>query len=267
MNDRELASFKKWFAAYTASFGTPVREDQRNISVKQDHTHQVCLNALQIGRGLQMSGEELLLAETIALFHDIGRFPQYKQFKTFDDAVSVNHAALGAKVLREQRVLDGLPKRDQNLIIHTVALHNVFALPEGLDEATLLFVNLVRDADKLDILRVVIEYIEQERGERAEAVALGLPDEPGYSPGVLESLEKGELARKSDLRTLNDFKLLQLTWLYDLNYGGSLRMVRERGYVDKLQRLLPPDDRIRRAINGVRTYVDGNAEKTGLPAL
>ncbi len=259
MDDKELVSFKKWFAEYCASFTTPVQEDQRNISVKQDHTHEVCLNALQIGRSLRMNGENLLLAETIALFHDVGRFPQYQLYKTFDDGISVNHAALGAKVLREQNVLEGLPKHDQDLIIHAVALHNVFSLPEGLDDSILLYVKLVRDADKLDILRVAIEYFEQERGERAEAVGLGLPDDPGYSPGVLESLERGKMARKSDLRTLNDFKLLQLTWLFDLNFAGSLRMVRERGYVETLERLLPSNDRIKRAIDGVRSYVNRKA--------
>ncbi len=181
MNDAELISLKTWFTGYCNSFSTPVPEDQRNISVKQDHTRQVCLNALRIGRGLQMSSEDLLLAETIALLHDVGRFPQYAQYRTFDDSISVNHAVLGAKVLRERKVLEGLPKRDQDLIIRAIILHNVFSLPGEIDETTLLFTRLVRDADKVDIWRVFIEYYEQGEESRATAVALGLPDTPEYS--------------------------------------------------------------------------------------
>ncbi len=255
MNIEDLAVFKTWFAAYCDAFSTPVPEDQRNISVKQDHTREVCLNAVRIGRGLHMSSEDLLLAETIALFHDVGRFPQFERYKTFDDSISVNHAALGAQVLREQNVLERLPKQDRDLIIHAVTLHNVFSLPNRLDENTLLFARLVRDADKLDIWRVFAEYYNQSEDGRASAVALGLPDTPAYSRGILDCLNRGKMAVKSDLRTLNDFKLLQLSWLYDLNFSGSLQMVLERGYIETIARLLPDDEGIRSAVGAVREYV------------
>ncbi len=88
-------------------------------------------------------------------------------------------------------------------------------------------------------------------------MGLGLPDAPGYSPAVLDRLKKGEMAQKADLRTLNDFKLLQLAWLYDLNFASSLRTVLERGYIDKLAVKLPVADEIKEAVDVVRTYVDG----------
>ncbi len=255
MDQEALTSLKSWFARYCTSFTTPVQEDQRNIAVKEYHTHQVCLNTLQIARDLDLSDRETMLAEAIALFHDIGRFPQYQQYKTFDDSISVNHAVLGAKVLLEKDALQGLAKRERDLIIHAVTLHNVFSLPAELDESTRLFATLVRDADKLDILRVFIEYYEQDEASRADAVALGLPDEPRYSPKILTSLAKGEMVEKSNLTTLNDFKLLQLSWLYDINFAGSLRTILERGYLDKLVSLLPATDEIRIATDSVRTYV------------
>jgi hypothetical protein len=261
MNLEELTSLKNWFTGYCASFSTPVQEDQRNISVKRDHTHQVCLNILRIGRDLKLNSESLLLAEAIALCHDVGRFPQYQLYKTFDDGISVNHAALGAKVLRERRVLQGLPKPDQDLIVHAVTLHNVFFLPGDLDERTLLFTRLVRDADKLDIWRVFIEYYGQDRDGRATAVALGLPDTPEYSPKVLSCLQRGEIATKSDLKTLNDFKLLQLTWLYDINFAGSLQMVLERGYIDRIADVLPDNDEIRQVVDYARAFVDEKLAK------
>jgi hypothetical protein len=256
MNPEELTSLKTWFAGYCASFSTPVQEDQQNLAVKQDHTHQVCLNSLRIGRDLNLNWESLLLAEAIALCHDVGRFPQYQRYKTFDDGISVNHAALGAKVISERKVLQGLPKPDQDLIIHAVILHNVFFLPENLDERTRLFTRLVRDADKLDIWRVFLEYYGQDKNGRATAVALGLPDTPGYSPKVLAYLQQGEMATKSDLKTLNDFKLLQLTWLYDINFASSLQVVLERGYIEKIAGVLPDNEELRKAVDHVRAYVN-----------
>jgi hypothetical protein len=263
MDHNELILLKDWFADYCASFSLPTEVDQRNIIVKQEHTHQVCLNAVRIAEELGLIAPEARLSEAIALFHDVGRFPQYQQHKTFDDSISVNHAVLGTKVLLENNVLGGLPKPEQEIIVRSVALHNVFTLPEGLDERSLLFARLIRDADKLDILRVVIEYFEQDEGSRAEAVALGLPDVPeGYSPEVLACLVRGEMARKDTLTTLNDFKLLQLAWLYDLNFTCSLRMVEERDYIRKLEEMLPRTGEISGAIGIVRRHVDKGARKS-----
>src|SRR5512144_591050 len=194
MNQTELTSLKNWFAGHCASFSTPVREDQRNIAIKQHHTHEVCQNALQIARDLGLSEEETLLAEAIALLHDVGRFSQYERYRTFDDSISVNHAALGVKVLLEKNVLQRLPMRDRDLIVDAITLHNVFSLPKELDQMTLRFARLVRDADKIDIMRVVIEFFGQDKESRAEAVALGLPDAPGYSRTVLACLARGEMA-------------------------------------------------------------------------
>ncbi len=256
MNEKELKSLKKWFSEYSDSFSTPNADDQRNITIKRDHTHEVCLNAAEIAKALHLDAQQTLLAESIALFHDVGRFPQYQQFKTFDDSISVNHAALSAKVLLENNILSDLGRRDQDIIIRVVTLHNVFTLPEGLDSETLLFSRLIRDADKLDILRVVIEYFQQEPGSRADAVALGLPDKPGYSPEVLACVSGGKMALKSMLTTQNDFKLLQLSWLYDLNFSGSLRMVVKRNYIPAIADILPRNDDIARAVDDVRGYVD-----------
>jgi putative nucleotidyltransferase with HDIG domain len=256
MNQKELTALKNWFDDYCDSYTTASTEDQRNITVKRDHTHEVCLNAAQIAKDLRLDPHQTLLAEAIALFHDVGRFPQYQQFKTFDDSISVNHAALGAKVLLENNVLRDLHQHDQDIIIRAVTLHNVFFLPPGLDQETLLFSRLIRDADKLDILRVVIEYFQQEPGNRADAVALGLPDHPGYSEEVLSCVYQKKMALKSMLTTQNDFKLLQLTWLYDLNFDGSLRMVATRNYIPAIAAMLPRNDDISRAVSDVTGYMD-----------
>ena len=257
MNADALQSLKNWFQNYVHSCSLSVQEGQRNIDIKQEHTHQVCLNAVRIAEDLRLDQQETRLAEAIALFHDVGRFSQYQQYKTFDDSISVNHAVLGAKLLEDHNVLQDLPKHDRDIIVRSITLHNIFSLPNGLDEKSLLFARLIRDADKLDILRVVIEYFGQDEGDRAEAVALGLPDLPGYSQAVLACLARGELARKDALTTLNDFKLLQLAWLYDINFTCSLRMVEERGYIRTLAEMLPRNEEIAGAVEIVSKYVSG----------
>lgn len=260
MNREELTSLKGWFSAYCRSFYTTDISDQRNISLKETHTYRVCGNILLLAEGLALGENDTNLAKTIALFHDVGRFPQYRQYKTFKDADSVNHAALGVKVLAEERVLDDL-EEDRQVIIRAIGLHNVFSIPEGLDEKSSLYLKLIRDADKLDIWRVFIEYYNLPEEERASAVSLGFPDIPECSTEVLDSLRKGEMVNLSKLKTLSDFKLLQLSWVYDLNFPISFRLVAERDYINRIADTLPKSDDISGALNLIREFAEVRAQQ------
>jgi hypothetical protein len=139
--------------------------------------------------------------------------------------------------------------------VRVVALHNVYSIPGGLDQDKILFLKLVRDADKLDIWRVAIEYYGQPEDGRASAVGLGLPDVPGYSPEVLTALKNEKMVQMSTLKTLNDFKLLQLAWIYDLNFASSLRILESRQYIDGIAATLPRTGEISGALATLRGYV------------
>ena len=75
------------------------------------------------------------------------------------------------------------------------------------------------------------------------------------------------MAKKEALTTMNDFKLLQLAWLYDLNFNCSLRMVVERDYIRKFADMLPRNTEIARAIETVRCYVDKGSRNGSSPSL
>ncbi len=263
MDQNDLRHFKSWFSGYCASFSLPNAEDQRNLTLKEEHTRNVCENMLQVTRDLSLGIGETVLAETIALFHDVGRFPQYHEFKTFRDSISVNHAALGTKVLLENNVLKNVLPRERKIITDAVTLHNVFTLPGGLDAEALLHAKLIRDADKLDIWRVFTEYYDLPKESRWTAAGLGLPDSPDYSRDILSHLHKKEMFLLSKLKTLNDFKLLQIVWIFDLNFTSSFRMLAERDYLNKIAATLPATDEINRAVDVVREFVDRKSRDGG----
>ena len=231
-------------------------QDQRNIVLKEEHTTQVCANALQIAAGLGLDADATALAEAIALFHDVGRFPQYVRYRTFEDSRSKNHAVLGAKVLLERNVLRELPKRERSLIVRAVALHNVFILPPRLDDEVRLHAEIVRDADKLDIWRVFIELSGREPASWPSATGLGLPNTPVCTPAVLAALEQRQMVRLTSLRTLNDFRLLQLAWIYDLNFAPSLAMVLEGRIIERLTAYVPRTGETVRIVDSLRNYVN-----------
>ena len=72
---------------------------------------------------------------------------------------------------------------------------------------------------------------------------------------MLEALEQQQMVRLTSLRTLNDFKLLQLAWIYDLNFTPSLRMVLERDVIGRLSETVPQTPEVERALGNLRQYV------------
>ena len=118
----------------------------------------------------------------------------------------------------------------------------------------MFFVKLIRDADKIDILRVFIEYYESPEDQRASATAFGLPDIPEYSKEILDRLYNKEKVSYSSLRTLNDFKLMNLSWTYALHYKASYRLLLEKGYMERIIEHLPAAEEIERVVDMLRKY-------------
>ncbi len=245
MKQDDADLFKKWFSGYCRSFYSSNAEDQKNILLKKNHTFRVCKNIIDISSGLSLDSEQTLLAETIALFHDIGRFPQYSKYGTFRDGISVNHGLLGVQTLREKGILRNLSATEQEVIIQSVMFHNAFSVPRKKSGDVIFFIKLIRDADKLDIWRVFLEYYESPDEQKASAVGLGLPDAPGYSGPVLSTVYEKRIVSLSEIKTLNDFKLLQLSWIFDLNFKPSYELLSERRYIDKIVAHLPRTEAMR----------------------
>ena len=253
----DLKYFKDWFNDYVAGYytGDPVHDQP--VKLKQEHTKRVCKEIVMLGQALKLSAQDMLLAETMALFHDVGRFEQYAAHRTFKDSASENHADLGIRELTKHDVLSCCTDDEQELIKKVIGYHNVRTLPDGKDESEriLFFARLLRDADKLDIWRVFIEHYERDDEETNTTMVLGLPDEPGCSPRIVEALEQHHMADLKDMASLNDFKLLQISWVYDLNLRPTFRAVLERQYVNRIAAHLQQTHDIQHALSGVKAYL------------
>lgn len=261
MNRARLILFKEWFETYARRFYSPDPAEQRNIYLKIEHTARVCDIIAAISRDLSLDADDMLLAESIGLFHDIGRFPQFARYKTFRDSISVNHGRLGAEVLAEEKTLQDLPEHEQEIITTAVKFHNAYTIPDLPSDDMVLFLKLVRDADKLDIWRIFTGYFEMPEEDRASEAALGLPDGPGYSEEMIAAIYRNRSASISYLRTLNDFKLMQLSWISDLNFSASFRLLQEGDYINRLISLLPDNEEIRKVSSFLRACA---AEKARL---
>jgi hypothetical protein len=255
MKQKDLEVLKTWFADYVAGFYTDTETDNRNIRLKEKHTQRVCRNMVMLGKALGLSGRKIILAEIMGLFHDLGRFQQYATYGTFNDRISVNHARLGVRQMAIHRVLSGYPRDEKRLIAKAIACHNAAAVTTGEDGETLFFIRLLRDADKLDIYEVFIDYY-QDRGKNPNPVMeIGLSDAPVCSPEVVSALNEGRFARMEDLKTLNDFKLILISWVFDFNFAPSFQIIQRRGVIERIEATLPGSKEITAAVDQARAYV------------
>lgn len=255
MNSDDLTYFKAWFAEYVAAYYTDDPVHDQTIRLKQKHTERVCKEMVMLGQALQLVEQDMLLAETIALFHDVGRFQQYAVYGTFKDSISENHAELGLKELARHQVLTICSGKEQFLITKAISYHNVRTLPEDEEERCLFFARLLRDADKLDIWRVFIEYYARQDEEPNSTIVLDLPDNQACSPAVIDALHEHRMADLKDMSTLNDFKLLQISWVFDVNFKPSFSAVLERQYVEKIAATLPQTREISKVLTIVQAYL------------
>lgn len=255
MHKTLLDNYKRWFTGYVAGFYTDGDEFLNfNINLKECHTHRVCKEMRALSAALEMDENDSLLAETIALFHDVGRFPQFQQYRTYKDTISENHCLLALKVLREQNVLAQMSPDERGIAEKAIEFHGVKALPV-MDNRTTHFSKMIRDADKVDIFEILVKNYRILANEPEKFIwEVEFPDSPECSPVIIHAIMNRELIDYQEIKTINDFKLLQLGWVYDVYFDYSLKQIYDRGYLQGIIELLPETDEIKRATDHILKY-------------
>jgi len=255
MEQSYLDTLHRWFEGYVRTFCDTDPEGLKNILLKVEHSRKVCevMDAITAGEGFSASDSRI--AAAVALLHDAGRFPQYRRWRTYRDSESDNHARLSVEVIREQQLLDGLLPAERLLIEESVRFHNLLAIPDRLKSPTALFLRLIRDADKLDIWRVFLDFFAKPEKDRASAALLGLPDLPTVTAVCLSALSGRNVVQLKTVACVNDFKLLLISWVFDLNFCTSYRLLQRSDYLQTLESSLPDRNDIRASIASAREYV------------
>ncbi len=262
MQKKQLEFFKTWFNNYAAGFYGDDDYINANLKLKEDHTYAVCREMTYLTEWLGLEENDCLIAQTIALFHDVGRFEQFIKYATYNDPRSTNHCTLALDVLRKNHVLDELGRHEKEIIQTAIELHGTKKLPDDLEQDTALFAKLIRDADKIDVYRVVIEvYKKYMANPDRFNLELEFPDEPYYSPHVVEAILECRLIDYSELRTLNDMKLLQLGWVFDVNFPETLARIRQRQFLEQIFAMLPRTKEIVKVGKCVFNYVNDRLDQ------
>ena len=245
---------KDTFASYAANYDT----SDSKVRLKIIHTDHVAEMCDVIAASLHLNEEDTDTAWICGMLHDIGRFEQLRRYGTFLDRCSVNHAALSADLLFR----DGLIRRfvsdssKDGLIEKTIRLHNVFLLPDDLTDQEEMFSNILRDADKIDIIRVNRETPMSEIYDLPEEAFLTAP----ISDRVFEAaLQRTNVNRKYS-ETAADYLIGHICFVFGLVYPESVRQVISQGYLDEMLQFQSKNPETNERFRKIRDTVENYME-------
>ncbi len=258
--------FNKYVGPYN------VFEDR--IKLKIEHTFRVAANCERIARSLNMSEADVDMAWFLGMFHDIGRFEQVRRYGTFNDAESVNHGMLSGDITCKGQgagiggedfggdvklcgaIADAVGttvRVDMDIVELAIRQHNAYRLPEELSEREWLFCNLLRDADKIDILKVCVE-------EPVEAVFMCSEEElynSEITPAVMDAFFEGKTVLKSIRKTAIDKLVGHISLVNELMFPESVVIAKEQGYFDKMLNFPTKNQQAQEQLAKIRQHMMG----------
>lgn len=225
------------------------------LRLKQLHTACVARNCALLATASACTEREVDLAERLGWCHDLGRFPQFRRYQTFDDSKSADHALLSLKLIRALRLDRDLLPAERGILWASVMLHNRATLPPQLPPDVLFFTALLRDADRLNIFRIFKDYYNQ--GPAAGSpLELGYPDTGEISPEVAGAILSGISPRYELGHSVQDMRLIKLSWAYSLKTPGALALFHSCGIIEATRAVLPDTPTVRTVLHTISLYKD-----------
>ena len=229
---RATAAFKRYTDAYDAA--------NPRIALKIEHTYHVAEACDTVAREQGWSTEDIDLAWLCGLLHDMGRFVQLRRWDTFKDAESMSHAALGVGVLFGENPDDApattsirdFIEADEHdeLIRASIAYHSDFRLPAQLDERTRCFCDIVRDGDKIDIMRTIADSTIDTILKVNEKTFLG----SRFSSPTLAAFDEHRCVARDERDEPADYLVGLICFMFELVYPASRALAREQGNIYRL---------------------------------
>lgn len=221
---------KEVFAAYTAAYDAA---SNPKVQLKIEHTYRVANLCELIARSEKMPQEDVELVWLCGMLHDVGRFEQLRRYNTFEDAKSVDHASLGADILfvTENRIRDYIEEQEEDALIEkAIRQHSLYRMEEGMDERTTRICHVLRDADKIDILRVNVDFpLEEVYNTTTELLR-----NSEVTPEVMECVYEHHAVRRDLKQTPVDNVVGHICLTYELVYKESKKQMLSQGYLATL---------------------------------
>lgn len=194
---------------------------ENNILRKVIHSFDVAKNCFTMACNKNFNERERNLCYLIGLFHDIGRFEQWKLYKTYDDTKSVDHGELSYEMLNTLncKELFQLNNKEINILKESVRFHTKHY--DGKDKNIIKFNNILNDSDAFS------NIVSTANGMQQMTV-----DSDGYTQEILDGFYNRKLMRCFSPLTKLDRCLMLTACCYYVKDSYIRKLVLESNYID-----------------------------------
>ncbi|HWR05927.1 HD domain-containing protein [Sporomusa sp.] len=218
----EIDYLYEWFQGYVKAYYTGDKFVMDRVLLKEAHSKRVAAISASLAAYLGLDDRQTLLAEVIGLVHDLSRFRQVTEYRTFVDAESFDHGDAGAEEFAHSGMLAGFTDDELGMIRFAITNHNKMLIPPAGPQHE-LFAKIIRDADKLDIFRILPP----------------IQANHDYSPKLISQLKTGGVLSYTDVKTMADKRLIRLSWFYDIYFDWTLAKLVAEGHLERQLAALP----------------------------
>lgn len=258
MNQKIYENIESWFDDYSNSFSSKNEEIQLNIELKKNHSYNTVEIISDLMQAREINEIDSLIAKTCALLHDIGRFEQLINYETFSDTDQAHHIDIGISVLKSENVLTELAEDTIEIIFECIRHHESSELSKSINKNALTIAKLLRDADRIDALNIVSNYYSEYKSGTNRRLEMELTDKPDISKKVYKSIMDEKVVNQKIVLTLSEQKIRQMSWIYDLNFKKSFKIVSEKNYLKKIYESLPKKDEVIDMYRQMKIYLENN---------
>lgn len=259
-----IEKYYLFFTSYTNNFIANASNKTQLIHLnrKKEHSYRVAETAVRIGKKLNLNDTNIVLLNIISLFHDLGRFTQFEKYQTYDDSISENHAILSINVIDKTGILSDFNEHDIKLIKKCILLHNERELSQKLNKQEFLLTSILRDADKLDYFKGMVDIIPKLPKDEQKVFYSNKEEANIISDNVYNKIINREIIDNSEIKTKLDKQVRAIGFITsDLNYKESFNIIYENNYLERIYELLPKNEQVTNIYNMTKSYILKQIEK------
>lgn len=234
---------KEKFDDYVKSYDM----DDHMIALKYYHSYRVMDLCAMIAKENNFDEDDMNIALLTGLLHDYARFEQWTKYKTYNDIKSIDHGDLAVlKLFDNNEIVEFCTQKEYyDEIYDAIKYHNKLYIPNDLSEHNLKMCQLVRDADKLDIL--YLYTIDK---------TLLLEDDKEISEEAKKLFFSNKPLNREVIKSLNDKILLSLAFIFDINYDYSFKYIKEHQLIEKIFNQIENKDRFKIYFDYIIKYIE-----------
>ncbi|MDO4283350.1 MAG: HD domain-containing protein [Clostridia bacterium] len=195
------------------------------VNAKKDHVYNVANNSIEIAKSLNLSKEDIMIAFLIGMLHDIGRFKEVEKYNELSDKCEMDHAEYGYKLLKNGLINQFVEIRDyDHFIFIAVRMHNKLHINSSLTSREKLFCQIIRDADKLDILKRLSDknYTYDYDFDKSQEISSDVKEIFFHNESIPHSIQRNKM----------DQVVTRLAFVFDINYKYTLERIKNKKYID-----------------------------------